>query len=416
MDTVCIRGGAALSGVSRVCGAKNAVLPILGASLLTRERVELFDVPNISDAENMLRMLSHIGCDYTYTDDSLIVDASEAGCWEMPDELSKVMRSSIFMLGPVVARFKKARFTFPGGCDIGNRPIDLHLKGLRELNVNVSEEHGYITCDGADMRGAQIHLDYPSVGATENIMMAATAAEGVTVIHNAAREPEIIDLQKFLRAMGASVEGAGTSSVTVCGKKPLHGASHRVIPDRILAGTLICAAAITASDITLENIEPEHLRSVLAKLSECGCVFEHGKRSLRVIGPLRPAELHIVETLPYPGFPTDMQSQLFALLTVASGTSVIVENVFENRFRHAAELSCMGAQITIKDRMAIIRGVEELTGAAVKARDLRGGAALVLAGLRASGVTRVQNAQYIHRGYENIAKTLCALGADCWEE
>ena len=301
--------------------------------------------------------------------------------------------------------------TYPGGCEIGNRPIDLHLTGLSALRAEIREEGGRIRCDGARLLGASIHLDYPSVGATENILMAATAAEGETVIHNAAREPEIVDLQNFLNAAGFFVRGAGSSTIVVRGGCEPREVTYRIRPDRIAAGTLLVAAAITGGRIALENVIPDDMAGTLAKLTESGCAIDVRDRTIRLTAPARPRELKLVETLPHPGFPTDMQAQVFALCTVADGASVIVENVFENRFKHAQELSRMGAISTIKNRTAVIRGVPQLTGATVTAHDLRGGAALVLAGLRAKGVTTVLRAEHIDRGYERLEATLSALGA-----
>jgi UDP-N-acetylglucosamine 1-carboxyvinyltransferase len=407
-----IEGGKSLDGRIRVSGAKNAILPILAASLLTTGTVVIHDCPGLLDVTNMLCILEELGCTVSREGETVLVDAMNAHRWEMPDSLAKELRSSIFMLGPVLGRFRKARFTYPGGCEIGARPIDLHLKGLRKLNVSIEEEFGFIICDGKDMHGGEIHLDYPSVGATENLMMAAVCAKGTTIIHNAAREPEIVDLERFLSGCGARIAGAGTSTVVIEGVESLWCVEHKIIPDRIVAGTYMVASAITGGDVTLENVAPQHLHSVIHKLSEVGCVIDPGKDSLRVRGPERPSELQIIETLPYPGFPTDMQPQMFALGTIARGTSVIIENVFDSRFKHAAELSRMGANITLKDRMAIIRGVERLTGSEVEGKDLRGGAALVLAGLRAEGRTVVRGVHHIDRGYEDLAKELSALGAD----
>ncbi len=408
-----VRGGSILRGRLRVPGAKNAILPILAASLLTKHTVELLDCPKILDVDNMMAILRLLGCEAGWDGNTVIVNARGASRYEMPEELAKEMRSSIFLMGPVVARFGKARFTYPGGCEIGNRPIDIHLQGLSELNVKILEEHGQILCDGRAMRGAEIHLDYPSVGATENIMLAATAAKGQTIIRNAAREPEIQDLQDFLNKIGCGVSGAGTSTITVeGGQKELSGAKHRIIPDRIVAGTVLAAAAITGGEALLENVRPDHMHAIFSKLRECGCALQINGDTAKIHGPKRPGEMRLIETLPYPGFPTDMQSQFFALAAVADGTSVIRENVFELRFKHAAELARMGADSTVKDRMAIIRGVERLRGANVVARDLRGGAALVLAGLAAEGQTNIGAVQLIDRGYERLEDMLGELGAD----
>lgn len=412
MEKICVVGGKPLKGSVCIKNAKNAVLPMLGAVLLSREESEIPDCPRLADVNNMCGILTHLGCQCWWEGDSLFVSSCNADKFEMPEELAREMRSSIFLLGPVLARFGRAVCTYPGGCEIGSRPIDLHLKGLRALNVEITEERGRICCDGRDMRGAVIQLDYPSVGATENLMMAATAAKGETVINNAAREPEIIALANALNSMGASITGAGSSSIVIPCCKEMKGSRYAPLPDRIAAGTFLTAAAMTAGDITVKHVEPEHLRSVIAKLSECGCDIITQKDQVRCIGPKRPREIHLVETLPYPGFPTDMQAAMLTLCTISDGTSVIVENVFENRFRIVPELTCMGASITVKDRMAIVRGVRELTGAEVNACDLRAGAALVLAGLCARDATIVRNVSVIDRGYEKLERTLAALGAD----
>lgn len=415
MPNLIAEGGHPIDGECRVGGAKNAVLPILAACVLTRRPVRLIDCPRLTDVENMLRILQLLGCHTSReageTGDTLCIDATAACRSELPEDLSKELRSSIFLLGPVLGRFRQAIVTYPGGCEIGNRPIDLHLSGLRALSAVIREEGGRIRCDGVRLVGANIHLDYPSVGATENILMAATAAEGETVICNAAREPEIVDLQNFLNAAGFSVQGAGSSTITVRGGYKPREVTYRVMPDRIVAGTLLAAAAITAGRIVLRNVVPDHMAGTLAKLSECGCGIVAKDDWIRLTAPVRPRELKLVETLPHPGFPTDMQAQMFSLCSIADGTSMIVENVFENRFKHAQELSRMGAVSTIKNRTAVIRGVPRLYGATVTAHDLRGGAALVLAGLRAEGRTTVRHAEHIDRGYERLEATLSKLGA-----
>lgn len=405
-------GGKRLSGELRVCGAKNAALPIFAASLLTDEHVRLYDCPEISDADNMLEILATLGCKVQRDGNTVDIDPSSAESYTMPPSISKRLRSSIFMLGPVLGRFKRAHFTYPGGCEIGSRPIDLHLSGLAKLNVLIKEEHGCIECIGDDMRGSEVHLDYPSVGATENIMMAAVAAKGDSIIYNAAREPEIVDLQDFMNKQGFHINGAGTSTIFVrsgCSKREVE---HRIIPDRIVAGTLLCAAAMTKGEITLTNADPSHMISVLSKLREAGCEINTDGDLINLRSHGRPGEISIIETLPYPGFPTDMQSQMFALCCVSSGTSIIVENVFENRFKCAPELSRMGAKITMKDRTAVVRGVGKLTGAVVNAKDLRGGAALVLAALAAEGDSVIYGSEYIDRGYERLDLMMSRLGAD----
>ena len=416
MEKICVAGGRPLRGLTRVHGAKNAVLPILGAVLLATGPVSIRNCPDLSDVRKMCAILTHLGCGAEFSGDVLTVDPTTARCHEMPEGLSKELRSSIFMLGPVLGRFQKAKFTYPGGCEIGARPIDLHLQGLRALNVEVVEEGGAILCDGSAMRGGPVHLDVPSVGATENLMMAAVAAKGTTVLHNAAREPEITALAGFLQRLGASVSGAGTSTITIEGGRALGAADCFLMPDRIEAGTLLAAGAITGGDVRISGLVPGHLNAALAKFRQCGCRLDVGEHEIRLRGPKRPKELSRIDTLPYPGFPTDLQAVFLALSTVADGVSVLVENVFENRFRTAAELLRMGASITVRDRTAIVRGVPGLTGAAVEAHDLRGGAALVLAGLRAEGRTEVSRAELIDRGYESIEQTLGALGAQIWRE
>ena len=411
MPKLIVAGGQRLSGCCRVHGAKNAVLPILAASVLTKRPVRLVDCPDLTDVSNMLSILRTIGCDAAFDAGEITVDASKASSAELPEDLSKELRSSIFLLGPVLGRFRRAVVTYPGGCEIGNRPIDLHIKGLTALNAKITEERGRIYCDGTNLVGACIHLDYPSVGATENIMMAAVAARGETVIFNAAREPEIVDLQDFLCAAGFFVSGAGSSTVTVRGGESPREVSYRIRPDRIVAGTVLAAGAITRGKVTVENVVPADMEGVLGKLTEYGCRLKTYEDAVTLTAPDRLTAPMRIETMPHPGFPTDMQAQMFALSTVADGTTVIVENVFENRFKHAAELMRMGAAAMIRDRTAVIRGVQRLTGANVTARDLRGGAAPALAGLAAEGTTVISGAELIARGYEDLAGTLTALGA-----
>lgn len=407
-----VSGGCPLHGSLRISGAKNAALPILAACLLSDAEIVLADCPDLKDVENMLSILSALGVTWRREGGLLRIDATAADNFVMPYRISKELRSSIFTLGPLLGRFQKAVCTYPGGCEIGHRPIDLHLKGLSMLGVEITEEHGQIICDGRNMKGVEIHLDYPSVGATENIIMGAVRAQGETLIHNAAREPEIVDLQNFLCAMGFRVSGAGTSDVRIEGtQERAKNVEHTVIPDRIVAGTMLCAAAVSGGDLTLSNVKPEHMASIISKLREAGCMVLSGEHSVYLKAPERLNEIKIIETLPYPGFPTDMQAQFFALCTMAEGTSVVVENVFESRFKHAAELARMGAVFTQKDRTTIIRGVKRLTGTQVYARDLRGGAALTIAGLAALGETTVMNAELIDRGYERMERMLTSIGA-----
>jgi UDP-N-acetylglucosamine 1-carboxyvinyltransferase len=407
-----VKGGRRLSGSVRIGGSKNAVLPILAASLLTDGEIILGNCPKLTDVDNMLRILQHLGCEAKFDNGTVILNTSGAALWEMPEHLSRELRSSIFLLGPILGRFGRALFTYPGGCEIGLRPIDLHLRGLRVLNAGIEETHGYIICKPSKLKGSTVNLDYPSVGATENIMMAAVKAEGRTVIHNAAREPEIEYLQDFINAMGGMVRGAGTSSIEIEGVKRLHGTEFQIPSDRIVAGTYMVAAAMTRGEVELLDTQPDCIQPMLSKLHDAGCEIESDLRRTVIRCQNRPMAVRLIETLPYPGFPTDMQAQYFALSTISNGTTMIVENVFENRFRHAGELIRMGANVTIRDRMAIVHGVEKLTGAAVSAGDLRGGAALVLAGLVADGITRVDDIQFIDRGYEALDRDLSMLGAE----
>ena len=412
MESLLIHGGKRLEGSLRVDGAKNAALPILAASVLTEDTVHLHDVPDILDVRRMADILRMLGCQTCWQGHELTVSGESMSSSEMPDALSKQIRSSIFLLGPILSRFRRATVTYPGGCEIGLRPIDLHLSGLRALGVDVKEEGGVIHCDGANMHAGEVHLDYPSVGATENVVMAAVCLPGTTTIHNAAREPEIVDLCRFLTAMGGRICGAGSAMIQVEGVKRLHGAEYAPMPDRIVAGTLLCAGAITGGKVELTNAPVDDMHAVCAKMREMGCDIREGEKRLCLTAPRRLTAFPILQTQPHPGFPTDMQAQMLALLSVAEGTGVIVENVFENRFTHAGDLNRMGARVICSGRTAIVRGVESLTGAHVTARDLRGGAALTLAGLAAQGETVVEHAELIDRGYEHFERQLCRLGAD----
>ncbi|MGI5848713.1 MAG: UDP-N-acetylglucosamine 1-carboxyvinyltransferase [Christensenellales bacterium] len=416
MAKLIINGGAKLEGELSIQGAKNAALPVFAAALLTEEPVIIYNWPAISDVYNMLSILEHIGAYVSYEKDKLIIDTRHALLWEMPDRLAKEIRSSIFMMGPILARFRMARFTYPGGCEIGTRPIDLHLRGLKNLGVNVTEAGGHIMCEGKRLKGGDVHLDYPSVGATENLMMAAALAPGNTVIRNAAREPEILELQEVLNQMGGAVKGAGTSNIYIEGKSRLGGFTYTCIPDRIVAGTLMVAAVVTNGNVTLKNVIPEHVFAITAKLREAGAQIKIYNDVITVIGQGRPKEMHLIETGPYPGFPTDMQAQMCTAASISKGTSIIVESVFDNRFKHVGELLRMGANVVIKNNVAVIKGVEKLHGAEVTAMDLRGGAALVLAGLCADGTTTVDQVKIIDRGYETFESELNCLGADIRRE
>lgn len=416
MNKYTIKGEKRLKGEICVGGAKNAVLPILAACILCEEEVTLDNCPRLLDVDNTVELLNSLGCIVSRSGDKISVNAGCVSSSELPREFSSKMRSSIFLLGPLIARMKEATAFFPGGCEIGLRPIDLHLKGLAKMNVDILEEHGRIICDGSAIKAADVVLDYPSVGATENLMMAAVLTDGETVIHNAAREPEIIDLQNFLNNLGAKIKGAGGGVITIKGVKKLHGGTYSIMGDRIVAGTFMVAGAITKGDVTVTGFKPVYLQSVIDKLMECGCDVKTYDDAVRIKCTKRIEEIPSIVTAPYPGFPTDMQAQMFALCCAAKGTSLIVENVFENRFKHGAELIKMGANVTIKDKMAIIRGVDNLMGTCVDAMDLRGGAALVLAGLAAKGVTTVNNTYHIHRGYEDFAGKLQSIGGDITED
>jgi len=407
-----IRGGLPIRGESRILGAKNAVLPLLAASVLIENgQTRLENCPKLKDIENMLQILRALGCKVLWTDGAIEVDASGAHSHRMPQELSKQIRSSIFMLGPILARFGQAEFTYPGGCEIGLRPIDLHLSSLRAMGAEIHDEQGILRCKGR-LHGAQIHLDYPSVGATENILMAAVFAEGETTIFNAAREPEVRDLARFLNRCGAGISGAGGGTIRIAGGRKLHGCVYSPLTDRIVAGTLLLAAAITRGDVFARGARAEDMQAVLSKLRQAGCTVSQEKQGVRVQMDTRPRAVRRVETNPYPSFPTDMQAQMMALLSVAGGTSVLMENVFENRFAHAGELMRMGADIELSGRLAVIRGVDCLYGRRVSSRDLRGGAALVLASLAAREESIVDHISYIDRGYECLEKTLARMGAD----
>ncbi len=412
MEEFIVEGGHKLSGSLQVKGAKNSMLPIMAASVLNSSdgSVVLHNIPNIYDLHVMKNILDSLGFKVEYQGDTLQITPGEEIHYVIPDDFMREMRSSIFLMGPLLARIGKVKLTYPGGCSIGPRPIDLHLKGLASLGVQVREENGYIEASAEKLLGTDIHLDYPSVGATENLIMAAVLAHGKTTIYNAAKEPEIVDLQNFLNAMGCQVRGAGTEKIRIEGVPAAGKCHYRIIPDRIVAGTYLMAAAITGGEVTLHEIIPSHLDAVVAKLKEAGVEIQGTEDSLTVKdGSLRAVET--LRTLPYPGFPTDLQAPMSALLTKARGDSLIVENVFEARFQHMEELIKMNAQVNVKDRNALITGVERLVGARVNATDLRAGAALVLAALAAEGTSVIQHVWHIDRGYESMEKALKQLGA-----
>ncbi len=411
MDKYIVNGGEKLSGKVRVHSAKNTVLPLLAASVLTDEPVTIRQIPPINDVENMLRILAELGCVITRQRDSAVIDSSNAASHEIPARLTKELRSSVFMLGSVLTRFHRAKISYPGGCDIGLRPIDLHLSGLQRLGVEIVEKDGYIECEAGKLKGADILLDFPSVGATENIMLAAIKAEGMTVIRNAAKEPEIVDLQRFLNAMGAKVRGAGGGTIAVEGVKRLHGVDYTPIGDRIEAGTYLIATASCGGEIEVEGVFTENIAALLHKLRENGCKIHTKNDRIVLWSDGRLKSVNLVETMPFPGFPTDMQSQYVALCCTAKGSTLVVENLFETRYRYVAELKRMGADITVRGRSALVRGVEKLHGASVTASDLRGGAALVIATLKAEGQSSVMDLSYIDRGYADFEGKLRAIGA-----
>lgn len=415
MSKIIVKGGNSLHGTVKVDGAKNAALPILAGSLLANGKSIIEDIPDLEDVRVMCEVLQSLGVDLEYGNGKAVVKSDNVSGIEAPYELVRKMRASFLVTGPLLAKLGKARISLPGGCAIGSRPIDLHLKGFSALGAEIFMGHGYIEAAAKRLKGDRIYLDYPSVGATENIMMAAVLAEGQTFIENAAEEPEIVDLANYLNAMGARIKGAGTDLIKIEGVKELKGVRHQVIPDRIEAGTYMAATAITRGDVLINNVLCDHLKSIVAKLKETGAYIEELPKGIRVKMNTR-AKAVDVKTLPYPGFPTDMQAQMMALLSTAVGTSVIIETVFENRFMHVDELKRMGAKIKIEGRSAIIEGTESLSGAPVKATDLRAGAALVLAGLAAEGETQVNNAYHLDRGYANIVAKLRGLGAEIYRD
>ncbi len=410
MEKFVIEGGRPLYGEIEIQSAKNAVLPLLAASVLTEERIVIHNCPRITDVLNMAQILEELGCRTSFTDGALTVDPSDAANHEIPAALAKELRSSVFMLGSVLSRFGRARIAYPGGCDIGLRPIDLHLGGLRRLGVRIEEEGGYINCTCGKMRGADIVLGCPSVGATENIMLAAVKAEGTTVIRNAAKEPEIADLQNFVNRMGGRISGGGSSTVIVEGVKSLHGAEYTPVSDRIEAGTFLIASAMCGGELALKNARAENLSALLDKLREISCKIHAIDDKIYIKSGARFSP-KLIETSPYPGFPTDLQAPMTALACICGGSTVVVENLFETRFKHVPELIRMGADITVRGRSAFVRGVPRLHGADVCAGDLRGGAALALAAISAEGRSTVTDLRHIDRGYSEFEYKLRGAGA-----
>ena len=410
MQKLSIQGGVPLSGEIRVSGAKNAALPILAAALLTASPVRIGNVPRLNDVATMVRLLAQMGVACRREGDAVGLDAGSVSNLVAPYELVKTMRAAILVLGPLLARFGEARVSLPGGCAIGERPVDLHIKGLEAMGATIAIEAGYIEAKASRLRGARIFMDSVTVTGTENLMMAATLAQGETVLENAAREPEVVDLARCLIAMGARIRGHGTDVITIEGIERLSGADHAVMPDRIEAGTFLAAAAATRGTLTLREAPVASLDAVIEKLRESGATVEVEGDTISVRGPRRPKSTG-VRTAPYPGFPTDMQAQFLALNTIAEGTALVTETIFENRFMHVQELRRLGAKVDIEGNTAIVHGVDELRGATVMATDLRASASLVIAGLVAQGETIVDRIYHLDRGYERIEEKLCALGA-----
>lgn len=412
MSKLIVEGGIPLEGELPVQGAKNSALPVLASSILCNTPCIIHNCPNLSDVDASCRILQYLGCRVEREGSTIRVDPAGLDRYDIPDHLMREMRSSIVFLGSISARLGRARISSPGGCELGPRPIDLHLAALRQLGLGIDEDHGWLNCGvQGKLKGTDIALSFPSVGATENILLAAATAEGPTVIVNAAREPEIRDLADFLNRCGAKIRGAGESVISIEGVQELHGCEHTVIPDRIVAATYMAAAAITGGSLTLHNVSAAHLSPVIPVFQEAGCRVRTWGDSLAVRrdGPLYPVKY--VRTMPYPGFPTDAQAPVMAMATLAEGTSVFIENIFENRYKHTAELVRLGANIKIEGKVAIVEGVRSLSGALVEATDLRGGAALVVAALAAEGRTEITGVRHIDRGYEVLEAQLRSVGA-----
>ena len=410
MQKLIIDGGLPLNGETVIQTAKNAALPIIAACILTDEPVTIENCPHLNDIDAMLNIMRHLGCTAEFSGDNLTVCCRDVALNVINSDLTGKLRSSIFILGSILSRCRRAYISHPGGCEIGLRPIDLHISGLKGLSVKIVDDCGVICCDGTDMKSGVINLDFASVGATENLMMAGALLDGETVIVNAAREPEIVDLAEFINAMGGDVRGAGGSVISIRGVKKLHGCAYTPMPDRICAGTVLAAVNATGGSVTVKNVVPDHIFGITERLKKAGARLSVRGNAGRITADARPRPIHKLETNVYPAFPTDMQPQFCAMLARASGSSVIVENLFENRFGYTSELVKMGASITVKDRIAVVNGVPSLHGATLKACDLRGGAALVIAALAAEGRSVVYGVEHIDRGYECIERTFADLG------
>lgn len=412
MSYFAVKGGERLDGEVAVCGAKNSVLPILAATLINAGENIIHNCTDLRDVDSAIKILKHLGCRIKREGKTLIVDSGTIKRYDVPEELMREMRSSVIFLGPIIARCGKARLYAPGGCELGPRPIDLHLSALSKLGVKIENRGGEIFCEAQDMRGKDIVLSFPSVGATENIMLAATACKGTTRIINAAREPEIEDLQSFLTKAGAEISGGGKNEITIIGGKTDKRVEHKVLPDRIEAATYLCAAAACGGCVSIKNTEPEHIKTVISCLSDAGCRITQTKDSVVIKSDGNLSAMNRIITMPYPGFPTDAQAQLMAAACTARGTTVFCENIFENRFRHTSELARMGADIKVSGKTAVVTGVHKLCGASVTCTDLRGGAALVIAAMAAEGESKIQDIFHIDRGYERMEKAYSSLGAN----
>lgn len=411
MSKYIINGGEKLDGSIKVDCAKNAYLPILASTILCQEEIILRNCPKFLDIQNMLAILNKLNIKINHIDQNLIIDASSANEKLVPVDMAKLLRSSIFTMGALLGRFKKARIAYPGGCDIGLRPIDIHIKGLQDLGVKITESHGILNCDATKLHDGTVHLDFASVGATENLILCATLGKHRVQIINCACEPEIVDLANFLNTMGAKIYGAGTSCIEIEGVEKLHGCQYQPISDRIIAGTYLIAGAITGGKIEITNCNPQHFASLIDKLRKSGCFLSIKSDKIYLKSPNKLKSVGLIETQTYPGFPTDLQSQMLCLQTISEGCCVIRENLFESRFKFVPELIKMGAKISIRERTAIVEGVPSLSGAEVYAKDLRGGASLVLAGLCAKGYTTINDISHIERGYEDLDLKLKSLGA-----
>ena len=413
MPAIVIEGGNKLEGTLKVQGAKNGVLPLLAATILCSGECVIHNCPKLSDVDVSIKILRQLGCKCSYDNSTVTVDTTNMSGYEIPDSLMREMRSSIVFLGAIAARAGKARMSSPGGCELGPRPIDIHLSALRDLGIEINENGGFVECECADnLTGKCISLSFPSVGATENIILASVLVSGCTVIHNCAKEPEIVDLAQFLNIAGAKINGAGTDTIYIEGVPSLHSATYSVLPDRIATATFLAAAAVTKGDITLENTEPSHLVSVLNVYRSLGCVVDYKDKTIRVRGPQRLQSISTIRSYIYPGFPTDAGPMTVAAMALSTGTSMFVENIFENRFRYIDELNRFGTSIKVEGKVAVIEGVRSLKGAGAVCTDLRGGAAVVIAALAAEGKSVIDNIYHIDRGYEEFEKNLASLGAN----